>query len=1021
MIHNRSKWSGQRPSMVSRPRLVVVHGFLLSLLMIANPVYAQVTTSITPTTGVGDLTTAVTQTGNVYNITGGTRPENGTNLFHSFGNFSVGALDTARFLNTTPDLATSNILGRVTGGNPSSLFGTIDTLSYGAANLFLMNPDGIVFGPNATLNVGGSVVFTTANSVRLFDETNSATFYANPASDAVTTPGRMSILSAAPLVDFGFVTPAAFGFLDPTPAAITVQGSTLSVDPGQSITFVGGEFTMTGGNLSAPNGQVGIVSVASAGEILHQNLRPAPNINGDSFSAMGTINLSQGAVADVSADAAGTIKIRGGQFVIADATLSANTKNLNGASTAIDINLTGDLTISDTRATSAITARTNGAGNAGKVQIKSANMQATSTDSGFVTFTLIDGHTAGDGSAANVNIMTGDLTVTGPAGTFHFIGSGPQAAGPGGNITIEAQHNIELTGMTISTGTQLAEILGVEASGPAGNLTLTADRLVTDHAFLLTTATFGAETQQAGNVTINVRDISMANSVASAAGFFGGGAITINADTLITQATQFDTFTVLGPAEGITFNGRILELSNGSTWSTSTFGDHAAGDINVVAIDYVSLLGNGGTDPSGFFSNSFGEFGSLGGSGNITVTTQKLAMSEGRINASTATSGLGGDVSINASTVEISGEFPFPDDGSGWFGITDIHPSGIFTQTVGSEFCAESCGNAGNILANIGKLTMGPGAQLNSGTSNTGRGGDITVNATDSISMSGTLGNGSPVGISSRSIGVDPDAGSGGNIALTAGQSVTISNGASVSASSTGPGDAGNILINAGQQFEMRNSSVTTKSEQAGGGNIEINATNQIRLVDSEVNASAFLDGGNITIDPILMILQNSQILAQAVQGAGGNITITTPLFLADQSSLVSASSQFGLNGTVTIQSPTSNLSGSLGPLASKTNQAQSLVTQRCAALVNGQASSFVVAGREQLPADPGGWLSGPIALAGIDVERFGEGTVAEGTSNLEPRTSNLLASDRVSLRRLTPARFLMANFADSEATGCHS
>ena len=171
-----------------------------------------------------------------------------------------------------------------------------------------------------------------------------------------------------------------------------------------------------------------------------------------------------------------------------------------------------------------------------------------------------------------------------------------------------------------------------------------------------------------------------------------------------------------------------------------------------------------------------------------------------------------------------------------------------------------------------------------------------------------------------------------------------------------------------------------------------------------------------------LVVLQNnSQILAQAIQGAGGNITITTPLFLADQSSFVSASSQFGLNGTVTIQSPTSNLSGSLGPLASKTNQAQSLVTQRCAALANGQASSFVVAGRELLPSDPGGWLSSPIALAGIDVERFGEGTVAEGSSNLEPRTSNLSATGMVSLRRLTPARFLMANFAESEATGCHS
>ena len=144
-------------------------------------------------------------------------------------------------------------------------------------------------------------------------------------------------------------------------------------------------------------------------------------------------------------------------------------------------------------------------------------------------------------------------------------------------------------------------------------------------------------------------------------------------------------------------------------------------------------------------------------------------------------------------------------------------------------------------------------------------------------------------------------------------------------------------------------------------------------------------------------------------------------IFLADSTSLVSASSQFGLNGTVTIQSPTSNLSGSLGTLASKPSQAQSLVTQRCAALANGQASSFVVAGREQLPADPGGWLTSPLALDGIDADSFREGTAAEGTSHLAPRTSGLLANDRVSLRRLTQAGFLIANFADSEATGCHS
>ena len=209
---------------------------------------------------------------------------------------------------------------------------------------------------------------------------------------------------------------------------------------------------------------------------------------------------------------------------------------------------------------------------------------------------------------------------------------------------------------------------------------------------------------------------------------------------------------------------------------------------------------------------------------------------------------------------------------------------------------------------------------------------------------------------------------------------------------------------------------MTTKSEHAGGGNIEINARDRFRLVNSQVNASAFLDGGNISIDPRLVLLQNSQILAQSILGNGGNITITTPLFLSDQSSLVSASSQFGLNGTVTIQPPTSNLSGSLGTLTSKPSQAQSLVTQRCAALANGQASSFVVAGREQLPADPGSWLTSPIALAAL-----GENLDAGDAVVSAPAPIATHDTDTVSLRRLTPARFLIANFADSEATGCHS
>ena len=333
-------------------------------------------------------------------------------------------------------------------------------------------------------------------------------------------------------------------------------------------------------------------------------------------------------------------------------------------------------------------------------------------------------------------------------------------------------------------------------------------------------------------------------------------------------------------------------------------------------------------------------------------------------------------MTINASVIEMSGEFPFPDIG-GFFGITNIHPSGIFTQTVGSEFCWSVCGNAGNINITTGALTMGSGSQINSGTTNSGQGGTITIQASNHIALSGTLSNGDSVGVFSRAVGADVGAGSGGNISLTAGQLVDISNGAAVSASSTGPGNAGNILvkandititgggtitaastgagnagtvtiqginspansfsidgagsglftttsdtgmggnitidanavtlqngahvsssstgpgstgniqINAGNQFAMTNSTVTTEALHSSGGVIKIttNPNGTVQLTDSIISASVndgVGGGGSVNIDPQFVILQNSQILANAVFGPGGNISITTNLLLPD-------------------------------------------------------------------------------------------------------------------------------------------
>jgi large exoprotein involved in heme utilization and adhesion len=169
-----------------------------------------------------------------------------------------------------------------------------------------------------------------------------------------------------------------------------------------------------------------------------------------------------------------------------------------------------------------------------------------------------------------------------------------------------------------------------------------------------------------------------------------------------------------------------------------------------------------------------------------------------------------------------------------------------------------------------------------------------------------------------------------------------------------------------------------------------------------------------VNIDPQSVILQNSQILAQATQGPGGNIFITTNLLLPDANSVISASSQFGVNGTVTIQSPNAPASGKIQPLGKTPLQATSLLNQRCASLADGQFSSFTVAGRDSLPTEPGSWLASPLYAAGVGEGRGGkaEGVKAEGERPDIPI---------LSLRQIAPAGFLTQAFAVDWSAGCTS
>src|SRR5262249_18727070 len=394
--------------------LYFVFGFLLvlafnptSLVQAAAPITpsglnTQVNLSATPPAGK-------TQ----FDITGGTRPGGGVNLYHSFGNFNVPTNNIANFLNDS-GLATSNILGRVTGGNISNIFGTIQTTGFGNANLFLMNPNGFLFGPTATINVGGMVSFTTADYLRLAD---GAVFNAIPNAAADT------LLSAAPV--------AAFGFLGSNPGAITVQGSQLTVANGTGISLVGGNITIQSGTpqggtvqparLVAPNGKIQLASAASPGEFDAATLQPLPNVNQTSFTSFGAVSLAPGATINVSGEQ--TVSIRGGQFVLSvnDAVLS--TAQSPGPPETISLSPSSSMTPSNAEAD----AGAEGQPHASKLQMDGASTQRLTTG-------------AGAGGTTSITAALDGRPISSPAGNVQIKGGQIQTAslGPGtvGNIQV---------------------------------------------------------------------------------------------------------------------------------------------------------------------------------------------------------------------------------------------------------------------------------------------------------------------------------------------------------------------------------------------------------------------------------------------------------------------------------------------------------------------------------------------------------------------------------------------------------
>jgi len=876
-----------------RVRRFLLAGIILLWSTGAIVSHAVVTTNITASplppcpapcgTGATPGVTTVTPNGTVYEITGG------SNLFHSFGLFSVGTGDTANFINDM-HLTTTNILSRVTGPTPSNIFGAIKTTDFGNANLFLINPAGVVFGPNATLDIGsslgtpGSFHVSTADYIRFND----------PSQLAVNKPRFYADLTQSSILTS--FSPDAFGFLNPNPAAIAIQGSTLQVGEGQTLSIVGGNrtfmtdegdtvpsgVTVTGGALSAPSGQINLVSVASPGEVLMPSLQYAPNVNGDSFMAMGLVNIS-GASLDVSGDPSGTVLIRGGQLVLDSSFITAFNGNVD-APTAVDIEMTGDVMLSN--------------------------------GSGIFAATV-------DGAGGDISVAAKTLSLTGGA----IIFADSSGAGNGGKITISASDSLSISGADVFGNPSLILNLA-EAGGNGGTVNISAGSVILDRG-VIRSSTLASGNGGALNLQVD-KNLTITNGGGiDSSGSSSAGKITINAGDTVTVSGQFDP----GTPSRISVNG--------------------TGDMDITAGRFILA------DNARIQNLTDSEAG-----GSITISVNdSVAISSGSKVLLSIRDLPGGLLNVSAPTVTIDQAF-------------------LQTTTAGA-------GDAGTIAITAGNLSLTNGASVTSdSTVGLGRGGPIVIIASESVALSGgsviqsnasvgggaagpialTAGNISISGAGSGLLSQGRGLGNGGDISVQ-GNQVLLSDGATISAKSTGTGVAGNISIGKDAPVDalvMQSSSITTESAQNGGGSIEIQTGRMVQLTDSRITTSVHGgggDAGNITIDPQFVILDPpSRILAQAFGGNGGHILIVTQVCVGCGPSNISASSTFGLSGTVDIQATISNLSESVAPLPAEIVQAAALLQARCAArLAGGTSGSFVVAGRDGLPLEPGGLLPSPL------------------------------------------------------------
>lgn len=478
----------------------------------------------------------------------------------------------------------------------------------------------------------------------------------------------------------------------------------------------------------------------------------------------------------------------------------------------------------------------------------------------------------------------------------------------------------------------------------------------------LRSLTGGAEA--GGDIDIDLTgDLVLRSSDENASGLFAGTGI-------IQDGSQF-----LGIGDGgaVSIRARNVSLLDGAQISSTSLFLGDAGNVNIEAMGTVSILGRGLLgELSGVFSNTTVS----GAGGRISISAPHLVLDRGgALITQTTGIGVGGSIDVDVERLTMRGgaridtstrSFSDPPAAGGTIRINasrSVRISGRESDEVFTGITAiaqpESTARAGDITVRTPRLAITDGAEISTAANGTGDGGSILLR-TGRIRVDGGI------------ISAAAKTGIGGNVTIDATRSAVFVNGSEVSARASGAGDAGRIDIDAGQELVLESSEITTESALSNGGGIAIRARKLLSMKRSGITTSVTGGtGGNIDIDPENVVLNESQIIARAGAGTGGNIRIVAGQFVNDAHSTVDASAETGIDGTVEIQTPEVDQNSALDALPSDYADASDLLRAACAARNTEAGGTFVIRSRARAPASPDAPLgdAGEVEPEGCEAE----------------------------------------------------